>query len=68
MKETEIIFPDDMPVPTDKDGNVYTHAEVNDQAIIEAIDIELKEHGLELLVGNAGSWDHFFCIVQRETA
>lgn len=66
MKETEIIFPHEAPIPEDKDGNVYTHSEVNDRSIIEAIDSELKEHGLELLVGDAGSWDHFFCIKERE--
>jgi len=66
MKNVEIIFPHDVPIPEDKDGNVYTHAEMYDESIIEAIDVELKKHDLELLVGDAGSSNYFFCIVKEE--
>ena len=67
MKKTEIIFPDeDAPQPEDKDGNQYTHADMNDESILEAIDSELKYLGLELLVGDAGSTDYFFCIIRRD--
>lgn len=55
MKETEIIFPHDAPIPEDKNGNVYSHALMNDESIFEAIDAELANHKLELLVGDAGS-------------
>jgi hypothetical protein len=66
MRNTEIIFPHDVPIPEDKDGNVYTHAEMYYESIVEAIDVELKNHDLELLVGEAGSSDYFFCIVKKE--
>lgn len=42
---------------------IYTHAEMNDEVMLEAIDKELEPYGLELLVGDYGSSDYFFCIV-----
>ena len=65
MKETKIIFPHHVPIPQDKDGNTYTHAELNFESVFEAFDAELVEHGLELLVGDAGSSDYFLRIVKR---
>jgi hypothetical protein len=65
MKETEIIFPHDTPIPEDKNGNVYSHALMNDESIFEVVDAELANHKLELLVGDAGSNDYFFCIVEK---
>jgi hypothetical protein len=66
MKETKVTCYQDVPVMEDKDGNEYTHSEMDDQAIFEAFDKELTFHGLELLVGDYGSNDYFFCVVKRE--
>ena len=66
MKETQVSCYQDVPIIEDKDGNVYTHADMNDESIFKAFDSELKTHGLELLVGDYGSNDYFFCIVKRQ--
>lgn len=66
MKNTTVSCYQDVPIMEDKEGNVYTHADLNDESIFEAIDNELKVHGLELLLGDYGSSDYFFCIVKRK--
>ena len=66
MIYTEILFPHDVPIPEDKNGNVYTYAEMCDESIFEAIDVELKKHNLELLIGDSGSSNYFFCILKNE--
>lgn len=65
MRENEIFFEDDLPIPKDSRGNIYSHSNMNHEEILEAIDDLLEPHGLELLVGNSGSNDYFFCIVER---
>jgi hypothetical protein len=68
MRETEVTSNTDDVAGEfkDKDGNLYTHSDMYDEAIFEAIDCELNAHGLELLVGDYGSSDYFFCIVKRK--
>jgi len=66
MKETKVDCDELFPGFKDKDGNIYTHASMNDESIFEAIDCELNAHGLELLIGDYGSSDYFFCIVKRK--
>ena len=66
MKETTVSCYQDVPIIEDKKGNVYSHADSTIPSILEAIDGELKAKGLELLSGDYGSGDYFFCIVNRE--
>ena len=67
MKKTKVFFPDDgSSQAEDKDGNVYTHSNMTDDEIFEAIDTELSYLGLELLVGAFETNDYFFCIIKRE--
>lgn len=65
MREVPVTTEDDLPIIKDVDGNEYTHADMNFSSVFEAIDQELKIKGLELLVGDYGSSDFFFCIVNR---
>ena len=65
MRETEVSCYQDVPIIEDVEGNVYTHAEMNTDSILIAIDCELQRFNLELLSGDYGSNDHFFCIVRR---
>jgi len=65
MRETEVGCYQDVPIIEDKEGNVYTHADMGIDSILEAVDTELKPYGLELLNGEYGSNDYFFCIVRR---
>ena len=62
MKETTVSCYQDVPIIEDKKGNVYSHADSTIPSILEAIDGELKAKGLELLSGDYGSGDYFFCI------
>jgi len=65
MKETIILPNSDFPEFKDKDGNLYRPSDLDPDSIIEAIDNELSEHGLEILSGDYGSSNYFFCIVKR---
>ena len=65
MREVPVTMDNDLPIVTDEDGNEYTHADMNFDSIFEAIDKELKRKGLDLLIGDLGSSDFFFCIVNR---
>jgi len=65
MREVPVTMDDDLPIVTDEDGNEYAHAEMNFDSIFEAIDKELERKGLDLLIGDLGSSDFFFCIVNR---
>ena len=67
MRNIEVTAYQDVPIIKDKDGNIYSHADMNDQSIFEAIDSELKVRGLELLIGDYGSDDYFFCIVEESS-
>ena len=67
MRNIEVTAYQDVPIIEDKDGNIYSHADMNDQSIFEAIDSELKVRGLELLIGDYGSDDYFFCIVEESS-
>jgi len=66
MRNTKVSCYQDVPIIEDKDGNVYTHADMGIDSILEAIDAELSQHNLELLNGDYGSSDYFFCIKRRE--
>ena len=65
MKETEVFSSGDVPIFEDSNGNVYTHADPDFESILKAIDTELHLRGLELLNGDCGSGDYFFCIVDK---
>jgi len=65
MKNTKIIFPDDVPIPQDEDGKIYAPAILGPNTdciedILKAVDSELTRYGLELFNGDAGSSDYFF--------
>ncbi len=66
MRNMKVTTHGDVPIMEDIDGNEYTHASMDDESIFEAIDCELNAHGLELLIGDYGSSDYFFCIVKRK--
>jgi len=66
MREVPVSCYQDVPIMEDKEGNEYTHSAMDDESIFEAFDKELEHHGLELLLGDYGSNDYFFCIVKRE--
>ncbi len=68
MRETEITSDLDAApeVFKDKDDNIYTPADMDTKSILEAIDCELYAHGLELLSGDYGSNNYFFCIVKKK--
>ena len=67
MREVRITIDDSTgpPIPRDEEGNEYTHADMNFDSVFEAIDQELSLKGLDLLLGDCGSSDFFFCIVKR---
>jgi hypothetical protein len=66
MIETEVwTCPNGPPIFQDKMGNEYTYGGSQFESLIESIDLELQAHGLELLVGDCGSSDYFFCIVKK---
>lgn len=66
MRNTKVSCFQDVPIIEDNAGNVYTHADMGIDSILEAIDAELSQHNLELLNGDYGSSDYFFCIKRRE--
>jgi len=66
MRNTKVSCYQDVPIIEDKEGNIYTHADSGIDSVLEAIDDELSEYGLELLNGDFGSSDYFFCIIRRE--
>ncbi len=66
MRNMQVTTYNDEPIMRDMNGNEYTHSDMHDEAIFEAIDCELNAHGLELLIGDYGSSDYFFCIVKRK--
>jgi hypothetical protein len=66
MRYTKVSCYQDVPIIEDFAGNVYTHADPGVGSVLEAIDSELSQHGLELLSGDFGSSDYFFCIKRRE--
>ena len=66
MREVPVTIDDNgPPIVKDEDGNEYTHADMNFDSVFKAIDQELHLKGLDLLIGDLGSSDFFFCIVNR---
>lgn len=68
MINTEISSCSDVPIYMDKMGNQYSWAGFDADELLKRIDEELKPYGLELLVGDCGSPEYFFCIVRKEQA
>lgn len=66
MKETIILENSRFPEFKDKDGNIYRVSDLDIDSVVSAIDIELKEHGLEILSGDYGCNSYFFCVVKRK--